>query len=133
MNLSHTPLELLLVEDSHEDIFFFRRALAATGINVSLRVATNGKIAIDMLSADHLALPDVMFLDLKMPLLDGFDVLRWVGCQNFSHRLHIIVLSGSPHEKDQLLAASLGAAEYLVKPITADQLRNRLLHLTVAR
>jgi DNA-binding response OmpR family regulator len=128
MNAGHQPLEVLLVEDSQEDVFFFERALSKSGINARLRIASDGREAVRLLGSKETPLrPDLIFLDLKMPLLSGFDVLRWVREQHFSPPLRIIVLSGSPHEKDQRLSAELGAAEYLVKPITPEMLRIRLI------
>jgi CheY-like chemotaxis protein len=120
-------INVLLVEDSEEDVFFFKRALARTGLSVSLQVVSDGRQAVDVLARkDNASRPDIVFLDLKLPLLSGFDVLRWVREQNISPPLPIIVLSGSADEKDQALAAKLGAVEYLVKPVTVEDLGNRL-------
>jgi DNA-binding response OmpR family regulator len=131
--MSGKRLKVLLVEDSEEDAFFFRRTLARTGLSVDLRVVSDGRQAVDLLAKkDNLSRPDVIFLDLKLPLLSGFDVLRWALEQQISPPLPIIVLSGSAHEKDQVLAAELGAVEYLVKPVSVEKLGNCLAQFAMS-
>ncbi|MFN7141751.1 MAG: response regulator, partial [Limisphaerales bacterium] len=66
-----------------------------------------------------------------LPLMNGFDVLRWVKQQQFSSPLNVIILSGSPHDKDRTLAFELGARDYLVKPVDAETLKKRLLQLNL--
>lgn len=118
---------ILLVEDSDEDVFFFKRALAKSGISVDLLLASDGKSAVSLLGDNSVrSRLKAIFLDLKLPLLNGFDVLRWIRAQNFYPALRVIVLSGSAHKSDKVLADELGAQDYLVKPVTPDLLRERL-------
>ena len=85
------------------------------------RVA-NGAEAIDFLLSSSISnfqeLPKVMFLDLKMPVLNGFEVLDWLQTQTFTSKMRVIVLSGSEHDHDKARAAQMGATDYLVKPVT---------------
>jgi DNA-binding response OmpR family regulator len=118
---------VLLVEDSEEDVFFFKRALAKSGVGVELLLAADGKTAVSLLSDREVRQRlGLVFLDLKLPLLNGFDVLRWIRSEHFDPPLRVVVLSGSAHKSDKALANELGAPDYLVKPITAESIRDRL-------
>lgn len=131
MNGDANKKAVLLVEDSEEDVFFFKRALAKSGVSVELLWVTDGKAAVAMLSNEAVRSQlDLIFLDLKLPLLNGFDVLRWIRSENFDPPLRIAVLSGSAHKSDTALAEELGVPDYLVKPITADSIRERLSGLS---
>lgn len=125
--MSDKQLEVLLVEDSPEDVFFFERALkrSGRGNEVKLSIVTDGGMAVEFLERNGYR-PDLIFLDLKLPRLSGFDVLRWIRQQDFSPSLRVIVLSGSSHEKDQALASELGAVDYVVKPISPQTLAKLL-------
>ena len=120
---------VLLVEDSDDDAFFFRRTLQKSGMNCELQHVTNGAEAVDFLrqnSADSHSLPLVIFLDLKMPLMNGFEVLEWMQTQTFPAHLQVVVLSGSEHQDDKERATRLGATDYLVKPVKVADLHRFL-------
>lgn len=110
---------ILLVEDSDDDLFLFRRLLTKAEIKHPLSVATNGQAAIDLLSAEigkgsAAKLPRIVFLDLKLPLRSGFEVLEWIRAQPLQ-RTVVIVLSSSAEARDVKRAYELGAHGYLVK------------------
>lgn len=122
---------LLLVEDSEDDAFFFRRVLQKISRAFHLEHALNGAAAVEFLrksmaSQQGAEPPDLIFLDLKMPVLSGFDVLTWIRQQKFSQLPPVIVLSGSDHTEDKKRAMELGACEYLVKPIRLESLKAAL-------
>ena len=124
-------IKVLIVEDSPDDYFFFERALRKTGIHAQLFKASDGMEAIQFLgrqgrftNAEEAPRPDAIFLDLKMPGANGFDVLSWMRRHNLSIR--VTVLSGSEEPQDQKKALELGAASYLVKPITPEQIADVL-------
>jgi len=125
-----TPL-ILLVEDSDDDAFFFERELKKSEVSCSLHHVVNGVGAVEFLqnASKNGELPHTMFLDLKMPVLNGFDVLEWMRTQTFAVPIQVIVLSGSDHEEDKERAAQLGAAEYLVKPIKVRDILRILQHV----
>src|SRR5437764_8476688 len=118
---------VLLVEDSEDDAFFFERALQKSGMNCSLHHLQNGAEAINYLRktsrSDQENLPQIIFLDLKMPHINGFEVLEWLEGQPFRTAVQVIVLSGSEHQDDKDRAARLGASHYLVKPVKARDLQ----------
>jgi CheY-like chemotaxis protein len=120
--------DLLLVEDSEDDAFFFERTFQESRNSFALHHVQNGAEAIDFLKKAETSnsLPKIVFLDLKMPVLNGFEVLTWLQKQKFAKDLPVVVLSGSSHEADKTKASDLGARDYLVKPLTVENL-NRLL------
>ena|ERR1043166_2038456 len=127
--------QVLLVEDSEDDAFFFERTLEKIELPCCLAHAIHGGEAIDYLQvarnteSPERMMPDVIFLDLKMPVLNGFEVLKWIGEQHFRPALHVAILSGSDQQSDIQMARELGATDYLVKPISVQDLAKRLLAL----
>ena len=121
---------LLLVEDSDDDAYFFKRALQKSGAACSLSHVTNGAEAVDFLqnatTSGPKELPMAIFLDLKMPVLNGFEFLEWMRTQTFASRIHVIVLSGSDYPEDKERVAKLGATDYLVKPVRVEDLHRYL-------
>lgn len=132
MNLRPT---LLLAEDSSDDAYFFERALKRSQMDCDLVHVSDGSAAVDALRKAQETgegLPDLIFLDLKMPVMNGFEVLEWIQGQQFPSAPEVIVLSGSDHDADQRRARALGASDYLVKPITVDLLTKRLQNVKAA-
>jgi CheY-like chemotaxis protein len=122
-------LSLLLVDDSEDDAFFFARTLQKSGAICSLHHSENGTQALQFLqktARSHEDLPRVVFLDLKLPVLNGFEVLEWIRGQAFPPEMQIVVLSGSERQDDKDRAAQLGATDYLVKPIKVSDLQRLL-------
>jgi CheY-like chemotaxis protein len=114
---------VLLVDDNPDDVLLMKRAFKATSIGAPLAVLSGGQAAIDYLSgqgqyADRSAhpLPVLMLLDLKMPRLSGFDVLRWLRTQPTLKRLPVVVLTSSSQTEDVNRAYDLGVNSYIVKP-----------------
>jgi CheY-like chemotaxis protein len=125
------PPAILLVEDSDDDAFFMRRALQKSGVSHTLHLAADGRQAIDYLSgngsyADRAAhpLPTWIFLDLKMPRVDGFEVLQWIRSHPVFHDATVFMLTSSPEERDKQRAEQLGVRHYLVKPPTPEVIRS---------
>jgi CheY-like chemotaxis protein len=123
----HGPV--LVAEDDLNDIFLLRRAFQKAGVPNAVLEAHNGQEAIDYLSglgpyADRAKnpYPALLFLDLKMPLLDGFDVMSWLQTQPAERRLPVVVLTSSNQEKDIQKAREMGAQEYRVKPQVFEEL-----------
>jgi CheY-like chemotaxis protein len=124
---NHAPV--LVAEDDPNDVFLLRRAFQKAGVFNAVVVAHNGQEAIDYLSgggafqnrSDH-PFPALMLLDLKMPLVDGFDVLAWLRKHPPTHQLPVVVLSSSNQEKDIERAQQMGASDYCVKPQQFEEL-----------
>lgn len=116
----------LLVEDNADDAFFMERAFRRAGLSNPLQIVTNGDQAIEYLDGSGsftdrvlFPFPSLVFLDLKLPGRDGFDVLRWLRNDKRSV-VPVAVLTSSPEEIDRRRARDLGAELYLVKPPTKD-------------
>jgi len=114
---------LLLVEDDANDIFFLKFAMESAALDNPLRVVEDGKEAIDYLSGEgrfanreaH-PLPHLVLLDLRLPRISGFEVLKWIREQSHFASLPVIILTTSPLETDVEKAYALGASSYVVKP-----------------
>lgn len=124
---------ILLAEDDANDAFFMRRALQKAEIECPLQVVTDGQQAVDYLSGqgqfsdrEQFPLPSIILLDLKMPFLDGFEVLSWVGSQTSLKNIPVVVLTSSAEERDRRKAAELGAKAYFVKPPKPDTLKQMM-------
>lgn len=137
MNPPPFPIKILLVEDSSDDVFFFRRALAKAGVAAETRVASDGLQAVNYLSnqgafadaAMH-PRPEVMFLDLKLPHINGFEVLQWIRERPENPAPPVVVLTSSDEPEDRDRAAELGATLFLTKPPVPDQLLDALRKIT---
>jgi DNA-binding response OmpR family regulator len=125
--MSNSPPErkILLVEDSEDDVYFFRRSLKRTGISCDIVHMSNGGAATAYLEQNQ-GVFHMVFLDLKIPVLNGFEVLKWIQSQAFKDRLEIIILSGSDDPRDRSSARELGVSDYLVKPVSTEDLTRKL-------
>jgi len=119
---------ILLVEDSEDDAFFFCRTFQMSGAGLFIHHVTDGSAAIKFLDQSCAAgsLPRIVFLDLKMPVMNGFELLAWMRKQTYCAQIPVVVLSGSDHQNDIDRANQLGAVCYLVKPATTDDFRRLL-------
>ena len=133
MNLGKT---ILLVEDNRDDVFIFKKALKNGQINNPVNVVTNGQEAVDYLSGSNqysdrekYPLPCVIFLDLKMPYFDGFEVLAWIRAQPSLQSISAVVLSGSDEPHDHQRAYALGTRSCLVKPPRPEEIRRFIVSM----
>lgn len=118
---------VMLVEDLEDDIFIFKRALKRAGLDCFLEVCRDGAEAMTCLTQLRESpelWPAVMFLDLKMPRVDGLEVLEWMSAQEHLKGLRVVVLTSSDEPKDVLRTKQLGVVAYRCKPMSPDQLRN---------
>jgi len=113
---------ILLAEDREDDIILIQRAFKVGGIRYPLMVVRDGEEAIGYLSgvgryADRelYPLPALLLLDLTLPLMDGFEVLRWIREQPHLNELLVVVLTASDRIRDVNQAYRLGAYSFLVK------------------
>jgi len=114
--------------------FFFDLALRKTEWASERTHVVDGAQAVDFLETSAKAenCPDIVFLDLKLPILTGFEVLEWIQAQSFQPPLRVVILSGSDHHADIVRARELGATDYLVKPVSHEELKKRLSDLVPA-
>ena len=119
---------VLLAEDSENDVLMFRRAARRAKFSQPLHVVTNGEEVVAYLKGEgrfsdraQYPLPGLVLLDLKMPRMNGFEVLQWVRQQPQFTALQIVVLSSSDEIRDINRAYQLGANSFLVKPLSFDE------------
>jgi CheY-like chemotaxis protein len=119
----------LLVEDDPCDARLIVRAFSKARIINPVETVTDGEMAVAYLSGQppyddrtRYPLPVLVLLDLKLPKLDGFEVLRWVRSHSMLRRLPIVVLTSSSLSADVGKAYELGANSYLVKPVGTNEL-----------
>ena len=125
-----SPQTVLYVEDNADDFELFNLAGRKCGTPFSLQHATDGEQAIAYLSAEGAyadreehPFPDLVLLDLKMPRLDGFEVLQWIRTNPATKTLPVVVLAGSSFRADIRRALELGANSYAAKPATFEELQ----------
>jgi two-component system response regulator len=114
---------ILLVEDNPDDVELTIRAFERNGIANDMVVATDGQEALDYLFAagkfkdrDPEVMPTLVLLDLKLPKLDGLDVLRRMRADARTRRLPVVVLTSSNEERDIVTSYDLGANSFVRKP-----------------
>jgi CheY-like chemotaxis protein len=121
------PAHILLIEDNRMDIELTLDAFHEAKLLNTIHVASNGQEALDYLFghgqyADRNAfpLPNLVLLDLKLPGIDGFEILRQIKSTPILKRLPVIILTSSKEEGDRALSYDYGANSYLVKPVSFD-------------
>lgn len=129
---------ILLVEDEPNDVLLLQRAFQKAGIKKALRAVQDGQEAIDYLTGvgpyadrEKHPLPFMLLLDLKMPIVDGFEVLRWVRADVSLKRLLVVVLTSSNVQTDVDRAYELGANSYLIKPVEFSEMVNMIARFEV--
>ena len=119
---------ILLVEDNPNDVTLTERALKKSHILNTLVVAKDGVEALDYLfgtgsfaGRDLNNMPEVVLLDIKLPKIDGLDVLRRIRADSQTKLLPVVILTSSKEEKDLIAGYSLGANSYIRKPVNFNQ------------
>ncbi len=112
---------ILLVEDNRDDELLTVRALKACHVKNQLVVARDGVEAIDQLLDATKPLPRLVLLDLKLPRVDGLEVLRRVRAEARTRLVPVVVLTSSDETSDIQRSYELGANSYIRKPVDFDQ------------
>ena|SRR5215470_13463814 len=113
-------VEILLVEDNPNDAELTQRALKKTNLDVRLAIARDGAEALEYLLSNR-PKPKVIFLDLKLPKIDGIEVLRRVRADDRLRSVPVVVLTSSQEERDISQCYKLGVNSYIVKPVEFDK------------
>jgi len=118
---------ILLVEDNPDDELLTLRALKRANILNEVVVAHDGVEALDFVFArgmyagrDSSVKPTVTLLDLKLPRVDGHEVLRQIRANEFSRLMPVVILTSSKEEQDLMTGYSLGANSYIQKPVSFE-------------
>ena len=118
---------IMLVDDNKMDVELTLDAFKQSKMKNPIRVFNNGAPALDYLfgrdeycDREKFPLPDIILLDLKMPKIDGFEVLRQIKKVEVLKRIPVIILTSSKEEGDRALSYDCGANSYLVKPVSFE-------------
>jgi len=113
-------IDILLVEDNPNDAELTLRALRKSDIGARLVIARDGAEALEYLLSTR-PKPKVVFLDLKLPKIDGIEVLRRVRADERTRSIPVVVLTSSQEERDISECYKLGVNSYVVKPVEFDR------------
>ena len=125
--MSKKKAHFLVVDDNRMDIELTLNAFREFRLHNTVHVATSGMMALDYVfgrgayaDRQKYLMPDLILLDLKMPGMDGHEVLRQLKSTPVIRRLPVVVLTSSQEDGDRALSYDYGANSYLVKPVSFD-------------
>jgi two-component system response regulator len=128
--MNSTEVDILLVDDSQEDVDLTLHALRSENLANGVFVARDGEEALDFLfctgphvkrSFDHP--PKLVLLDLKLPKIDGMQVLERVKSDARTRAIPVVLLTSSKEDRDRVIGYNLGVNSYLQKPVDFDAFR----------
>lgn len=118
----HNPVEILLIEDNPDDAGLTIHALKKYNLANNLLHLHDGEEALSYLFSDELSShPKVILLDLKMPKVDGIEVLRKIKADESKKIIPVVVLTSSKEDRDIIDSYKLGVNAYIVKPVDFDK------------
>lgn len=127
---------ILLVEDNSDDEILTLRTLKKNNIDNEVIVAHDGAEALDYLfgngvysGRDTRIMPQMVLLDLTLPKVDGFSVLRKIRMNDRTKRLPVVILTSSDEEQDTIIGYALRANSYVRKPVEFANFVNAVRHL----
>ena len=130
MGMRSTDTTILLVEDNPDDVFLTLRALKKNKIGNKVFVVGDGVEALDYLFCQHryadrspTDLPQLVLLDLRLPKMDGMEVLERIRADKRTRTLPVVILTGSDEEQKLVESYKRGANAFMRKPVDFDQFR----------
>jgi CheY-like chemotaxis protein len=118
LNLYLIMKSVLFIDDDEDDKLVFGHALSAVDQNILYLTASDGQEALKILKDELIILPDVIFMDLNMPKMDGFTCLDHIKKMEDLKEIPVLILSTSTNPRDMERAKSLGAQKFITKPST---------------
>lgn len=135
MAVQTQPVEILLVEDNEDDIVYFEEVLIGSKILNTVHVAHDGEDAMAFLRKEgrhrNAPTPNLIFLDIKLPKKDGFDVLREMHADSALRQIPVFMLTTSENLEDEYQSFMQGARGYLNKPAAFDRLFRALQSMKI--
>jgi CheY-like chemotaxis protein len=122
MRKKSTPPQpsVYIADDDSDDVYFVRSAFDQVGLDVKLEHFMNGRELMEALQLQK-DLPNLVFLDLNMPVMDGKEALRLIRGDNRLHDIPVVILSTSSQKNEQENCMTCGAAGYFVKPFSFNR------------
>lgn len=130
-----TPVDILLVEDNPTDAELVQRVLRKSNLANNVVWVKDGEVALDFLfrrgnhAARSSSMPRVVFLDLRLPKVDGLNVLQQMRDNDHTRTIPVVVLTSSKEESDIAASYQLGANSFVSKPVAFDEFNNTVAEL----
>ncbi len=122
-----TPVEILLVEDNPHDLELAQRALHKANLTNRIQIARDGEEALQFIFCEGAYAtreiedtPKVILLDLKLPKVDGLEVLKRLKADRRTSTIPVVILTSSQEQKDVVESYQLGVNSYIVKPVNFE-------------
>lgn len=129
---THDPVDILLIEDNPDDAGLAIHALKKRNLARNLVHLSDGEQALEYLFSREMAnLPKVILLDLKMPKVDGMEILRRLKSDERRKIIPVVVLTSSREERDIMASYNLGANAYVVKPVDFEEFAKAIADIGV--
>ena len=120
-NNQNSPVEIILVEDNPDDVEMTLVGLKEHHLANQVRVLEDGEAALSYILQEAETCPRVILLDLKLPKINGLEVLRRIRADERTKLIPVVVLTSSNEERDRIESYRLGVNSYIVKPVNFDK------------
>lgn len=122
---------IFLADDDTDDVELFQDALHEIAPDIELRVAFDGASALSMLKSANFPIPDLIFLDINMPLADGWECLQRLRQTTKFREVPVLMYTTSCSSHDMDVAAKLGASDFITKPTNFNDLKILLSKIVI--
>jgi CheY-like chemotaxis protein len=129
--MQHDSILITLADDDEDDRLFFTDAFEELKINTIVNTVNNGKELLNFLNHPETVLPNIIFLDLNMPILNGIDCLKEIKSNDKFKDIAIAIYSTSSSDKDVENTFVLGANIYIKKPSNFNDLKKTLSEVVI--
>jgi len=119
-------MNILIVDDDEDDRNLFCDAVNVVDPEINCIIARNGEEALQGMLTDHLPKPDLIFLDLNMPRINGVQCLREIKKQQRLRDIPVVIYTTSKLEEDKVITRKLGAIHFITKPSSLRELCNEI-------
>ena len=127
--MNRKGMKVMIVEDNRGDAIIIEEMLNDLKLELKITLAKDGQEALDIMSDGQDDVPDMVILDLNLPRVDGFDVLRYMRAKDTLSSIPVMVMTGSLRLEDEKRSRELGATDYCIKPATAGEMDRTTLCL----